>query len=89
MGVNEASQFYEIPSRTLRRHILKGWKHKQNIGRSSELGYENEVRLVAHIKKLESIGFPLEPSRLQSTTYDYAEKLKLPHRFNSQKKQAG
>ncbi|KAH9627856.1 hypothetical protein HF086_001752 [Spodoptera exigua] len=89
MGVNEASRTYEIPSRTLRRHILKGWDSKQNIGRPSELGHENELRLVAHIKRLESIGFPLEQSRLQSIAYDFAEKLELPHRFNKEKKQAG
>ncbi|XP_057672915.1 uncharacterized protein LOC130904268 [Diorhabda carinulata] len=89
MGVNEASRLYEIPSRTLRRHILKGWRSKQRIGRPSELGYENELKLVAHIKKLESIGFPLEPSRLQSIAYDFAENLRLPHRFNNEKKSAG
>ncbi|XP_057662210.1 uncharacterized protein LOC130897395 [Diorhabda carinulata] len=82
MGVNEASRLYEIPSRTLRRS-------KQRIGRPSELGYENELKLVAHIKKLESIGFPLEPSRLQSIAYDFAENLRLPHRFNNEKKSAG
>ncbi|XP_056645093.1 uncharacterized protein LOC130450623 [Diorhabda sublineata] len=89
MGVNEASRLYEIPSRTLRRHILMGWRSKQRIGRPSELGYENELKLVAHIKKLESIGFPLEPSRLQSIAYDFAENLRLPHRFNNEKKSAG
>lgn len=89
MGVNEASRTYEIPSRTLRRHILQGWKSKQNIGRPTELGFENELRLVAHIKRLEAIGFPLEQSRLQSIAYDFADKLGLPHRFNNEKKQAG
>lgn len=44
---------------------------------------------MSHINKLQSIGFPLNQSRLQSVNYHFAEKLQLAHRFYSEKKQAG
>ena len=62
-GVKKTSHFYGIPLRTLQRHIRRS---KQSIERPSKLRNENELRLAAHIKNIESIGLPLEQSSLQS-----------------------
>jgi hypothetical protein len=50
MGVNEASRVYGIPSRTLCRRIIQNLTNKLGLGPFGILGYENELRLVKHIK---------------------------------------
>ncbi|KAJ4429041.1 hypothetical protein ANN_26037 [Periplaneta americana] len=69
MGVNEASRDYGIPSRTLRRRIIKNSTKKLGLGPYEILGYENELRLVRHIKRLEESGFALTSKDLQQVIF--------------------
>jgi hypothetical protein len=57
MGVNEASRVCGIPSRTLHRRIIQNSMKKLGLGPYGIPGYENELRLVKHIKRLEASGF--------------------------------
>lgn len=77
MGVNEASREYGIPSRTLRRRIIKNSTKKLGLGPYGILGYENELRLVRHIKRLEESGFALTSRDLRALAFSFSKKLGL------------
>ena len=89
MGVNEASRNYGIPSRTLRRRIIKNSTKKIGLGPYGVLGYENEIRLVNHIKRLETCGFAPTSRDLRMLAYSFGEKLGLEGKFNKDKRIAG
>ena len=89
MGVNEASRQYGIPSRTLRRRIVKNSTKKLGLGPYGVLGYENEIRLVRHVKRLEESGFALTSRDLRALAYSFSEKLGLQGKFNQEKRMAG
>ncbi|CAH2087469.1 unnamed protein product [Euphydryas editha] len=74
MGVNEAARTYNIPSRTLRRHLLSG-KLKVPLGRQPIFTEEEEKKLVIHIKKLEKVGFAPERKDVKEMGYQLALKL--------------
>lgn len=88
MGINEASREYNIPSRTLRRHLLTG-KSKGRLGRPTALSTEHEKKLVAHVKKLEKVGFAPDRKDVKEIAYQFAEKLEVKHPFSSTNKAAG
>lgn len=53
------------------------------------MGQENERRLVAHIKKLCAAGFAPDRKTVQALAFNFAEKLKVKHRFSLQNAKAG
>ncbi|CAH1967790.1 unnamed protein product [Acanthoscelides obtectus] len=58
MGVNEAARQFGIPKTTPKDRIKKGDAIKQHrLGPSSALGEDAELKLVRHIKKLQTFGF--------------------------------
>ncbi|KAJ8890168.1 hypothetical protein PR048_009675 [Dryococelus australis] len=67
IGVNEASWYYGIPSRTLR----------------GVLGTENEKRLVRHIQRPKRAGFAPTRENIRSLAYKFADTFRLHIRFNS------
>jgi hypothetical protein len=89
MVVNEASRVYGIPSRTLRRRIIQNSTKKLGLGPYGILGYENELRLVKHIKRLEASGFAPTRTDLRALAYSFSVKLELQGKFDEDKKVAG
>ena len=89
MGVNECSRMYNIPSRTLRRHIQTGMC-KIPLGRSPTLNVEHEKLIVEHIKKkLEKVGFAPDRKDIREMAYQFAEKLNIKHPFSETSMSAG
>lgn len=89
MGVNEASATFGVPSRTLRRRKKSGITRDLPLGPEGCLGTANEKRLVKHVQKLEKCGFALDRESLRFLAYQFAEKLKIKHRFNRETQLAG
>ncbi|KAK9702557.1 CENP-B N-terminal DNA-binding domain [Popillia japonica] len=90
MGVNEAARQFGIPKTTLKDRIKKGDVIKHHIlGPSSALGEEAELKLVRHIKKLQTFGFAPDQETVRIWTFQLAEELKLKHTFNKAKGRAG
>ena len=88
IGFNEAHRQYKIPKPTLRRH-LRGFNKKIKFGRPKDLTENMEKELVKHVLTLESCFFGLTATDLRKLAFQLAEKYKLPHRFNTEKKLQG
>ncbi|XP_069357516.1 uncharacterized protein [Maniola hyperantus] len=88
MGVNEAARTYNIPSRTLRRHILTGTL-KVGLGRRPVFYQAEEKKLVAHIKQLEKVGFAPDRKDVKEMAYQLAQKLNIKNIFSNTSKKAG
>lgn len=90
MGWLKASQQFNVPQATLRRHcqnknkIAKGGVKK--LGRGSILTTAVEKKLVDHILNLESRFFGLTTHEVQKLAFEFAEEAKLSHSFNKKKK---
>lgn len=88
MGVNEAARTYKIPSRTLRRHLITG-KLKVPLGRNPVFNQAHEKKLVAHIKKLEKVGFAPDRKDVKNMAYQLAKTLKVKNPFSPKLESAG
>ncbi|KAJ2938845.1 hypothetical protein O0L34_g18472 [Tuta absoluta] len=88
LGVNEASRNFKIPSRTLRRHLMMG-KSKIPLGRNPVFSQECEKKLVAHIKKLESVGFAPERKDVKEMAFQLAKRLNIKNPFSEDSEAAG
>ncbi|XP_043470210.1 MFS-type transporter clz9-like [Leptopilina heterotoma] len=82
MKTKTAAKQFGIPSRTLRRRLKNADLTKHNLGKGPILGYENEKKLVDHIKNLEKAGFPCTRMDIRRMAYQLAVKLKISHNFN-------
>jgi hypothetical protein len=89
LGINEAGRLYVTPSRTHRRRIIQNSIKKLGIDPYGILGYENELRLVKHIKRLETSGFAPMRTAHRALAYSSRVKLWLQGKFNKDKKVAG
>ncbi|XP_071051794.1 uncharacterized protein [Onthophagus taurus] len=89
IGVNAAAKAFGIPKTTLKRRLKSNNFSKGSMGKPSLLGTENEKKIVAHIKKLQSHGFTPTRDSVRYMAYYFAESLKLVHSFNTERKQAG
>lgn len=88
MGVNQASKHFKIPSRTLRRHLITG-RSKVPLGRHPVFSVEHEKKLVAHIKKLERVGFAPERKDVKEMAFQLAKKLNIKNPFSEESELAG
>lgn len=59
------------------------------LGKHPVLDFENEKRLVTHIQKLETAGFPVTRDTVQRLAFQFAEKLGVEHNFNKETRKAG
>lgn len=59
------------------------------MGPDSMLGEANENKLVQHIKKAQKCGFPMTVPDVRKLAYNFAESLKINHKFNKEKGCAG
>lgn len=89
MGVNEAAKEFGIPKTTLKRRLKSKNFSKGSMGKPTILGIENEKKMVAHIKKLQSRGFTPSRDSVRSMAYHLAVSLQLKHSFSNDSKQAG
>lgn len=88
-SVRKASMEFNIPRKTLERKLKTGCDSKIPMGPSSSLGSANELRLVRHIKEMQTHGFPLTRDCVRRLAYDFAMQLGLKHKFNNEKGKAG
>lgn len=94
MGWVRASKTFNVPATTLRRRVENKNKvatnTKKHLGRHQNvLNEEAEKAIVANILELESRFFGLTSNDVCVLAYKVAEKMKLCHPFNRQKKMAG
>lgn len=95
MTIREASERFSVPKSTLfdKVKLLKEGKEavfKPVMGRFKKtFSDEYEDLLESHIKDLADRCMPLSKKEFLKLAYDLAEKLKLPHRFNNEKRMAG
>lgn len=95
MGWLLAAKTFNVPKSTLRRRVndknkvLHGSKKGFLGGSVSVFSEEVESELVNHIKSLESRFFGLTCTDVRKIAFQLAEKLKLKHNFNREKKAAG
>lgn len=87
--VRAAAVQYKIPRKTLERRLKNNNDKKGPMGPSSLFGEQNEKKLVVHIKTMQAKGFPLTLNDVRKIAYDFAEQLKLKHRFNKESEKAG
>ena len=92
MLVRHASLQHGVSEKNIRRHrdgrvanpgILRLGRYRPDL----DVVHENE--LVQHIKKIEKALFGLTPTDVRRLAYDYATKLGIDHRFNTEAKMAG
>ncbi|XP_036146776.1 uncharacterized protein LOC118646934 [Monomorium pharaonis] len=95
MGLREAALKYSIPKSTLHDKITC-LKSGEEIALQPKLGRftktflpEYEEQLLNHVKDLSNRCLPLMKKEFLKLAYDLAVELKLPHRFNTEKRTAG
>ena len=81
LGVNAACREYDIPSRTLRRHLAANSCTKY-LGRNPALGREHERRLVVHIEAMGKVRFPPNRSDVKKMAFAFANKLGFKNYFS-------
>lgn len=89
VSVRAASISYKIPRNTSERRCKKNDYKNGLMGPASSFGNENEKKLAAHIRSMQAKGFPLTMDDVRKIAYEFAEQLKLKHRFNQIIKNAG
>ncbi len=88
--IREAGRLYEIPERTLRRHLTQK-KDTKVLCRSPQLGEEAKQKLALHIVKLQNAGFAPIETIVRKLAYRIAQILKKETTFGMkmEKKIAG
>ncbi|KAI4459812.1 homeobox-like domain superfamily [Holotrichia oblita] len=71
LNANQASKMYNIRCRTLNRCLASKIMTKRTLGKHPLLGYENEIRLVTHIKRLQQFEFAPTASHVRSIAYNF------------------
>lgn len=89
MSVYKASIVYNIPRKTLERRYKNNNDIKGPMGPTCMLGEENEKKLSRHIKMVQEKGFPLTIKDVRMIAFQFAEQLKVKHKFNKSKEKAG
>lgn len=98
MSIREASRRFQVPKSTLadKLKLLKSGKEisayhgLDNKGRFQRtFNNEQEEELHMYVKKLDNELMPLNKDEFLRLAFQLAEKLKIKHRFNKEKKMAG
>lgn len=88
-SVRQASIENGIPRKTLEKRFKSGKVTKDKMGPTCTLGKKNEESMVNHIKAMQKHGFPLTRDDLRTLAYNFANQLKIKHRFNNDTQKAG
>jgi transposase-like protein len=80
VGISAASRAFGIPSRTLRRRIIRD-SYKKNLCPAACLGSAAEMEMVSHIQQKQAAGFALSRKDVQILAFKLAQKLGIKHRF--------
>lgn len=98
MTVREASERFSVPKSTLGDRVKalqlgKEVKIKPSLGNSTSFPKtftaEQEEMLYNHVKALDSQLMPLSRNEFLTLAFEFANKLKIKHRFNKTMKKAG
>ncbi|KAK9729595.1 CENP-B N-terminal DNA-binding domain [Popillia japonica] len=95
MSARQAADRYQVPRATLNDRISAIKRGKEMfteplMGRfRNTFSLEHEKILVGHVKDLANRLMPLNRKEFLYLVFQLAEKLKLPHQFNKEKKSAG
>lgn len=84
----KAATRFGIPRRTLRNHIQSG-KIDRKLGRGYILSSQQEKDLVARIKRLTEVGYPITPQIMRHQVFKFVENNKIKHNFNCEQELAG
>lgn len=95
ISIREAADKYGVPRSTLQDR-LKAISRGQEVNLQAKLGRfdntfteEQSQQLYNHIKDLDNRLMPLTRVEFLKLAFQFAEKLKISHRFNKEKKMAG
>jgi len=88
-SIRQASIENGIPRKTLERRFKSGNVTKDRMGPTCTLGKKNEEKMVQHIKIMQKHGFPFTRDDLRALAYNFANQLKIKHRFNNDTQKAG
>ncbi|KAK9729895.1 CENP-B N-terminal DNA-binding domain [Popillia japonica] len=75
LNANQASKMYNIPYRTIKSRFDSNTMTKRILGKHPSLSYENDIRLVTHIKRLQQFGFAPTASHVHSIAYNFAKSI--------------
>ncbi|XP_052752615.1 uncharacterized protein LOC128201064 [Galleria mellonella] len=95
ISVREAAERYDVPRSTLQDRIKavgsgQEAQFKPTLGRYEHTFSENQsLQLYNHVKDLDNRLMPLTKVEFLKLAFQFAERLKIPHRFNKEKKMAG
>ncbi|XP_018359931.1 PREDICTED: uncharacterized protein LOC108759131 isoform X2 [Trachymyrmex cornetzi] len=81
MNIWNASKYYDIPYRTLKRRINENNFNKGALGRPAFLG-DHESKLITYIQKMENTGFPLTANAIRKLAFTFALKNNLLNKFS-------
>jgi hypothetical protein len=88
LSVYKAAIVYNIPRKTLERRYKTNKTKKGPMGPTSMLGDQNEKKLADHIKTMQEKGFPLTINDVRMIAFQFAEQLKIKHKFNKSEEKA-
>lgn len=95
LTTRQAALYFKVPKSTLNDRVVK-LKRGESVKISPNMGTfkqtfppEFEHLLVEHIQESDNRLMPLTRDEFSKLAYDLVIKLKLPHRFNVEKKKAG
>lgn len=90
MSVKKASFQFDIPRATLTRHIKQQVSGDCKLGRYKPVfNSDMEKELSNHIVDMQERFYGLMPSDVRKLAFEFAEKLHIPHSFDSDAKMAG
>ncbi|XP_072381359.1 uncharacterized protein [Diabrotica undecimpunctata] len=88
MSVNQASNDFRIPRRTLRNHLTTGISTRK-LGRNTILSSGQETELCSRIFRLPDIGMPFTSKIIGRSVFSFCKENNVPHTFNPMKQKAG
>lgn len=91
-GLNECARIYGVPKATIKRHADGKNTFSNEVklfGRQSTFTTEMEKIVADHLLLFEERFFGFTIKDVRKLAFDIAEKYKLPHSFNREKKMAG
>lgn len=81
MKIKPAAMKYGIPRKTLSDYMRRGTSHKRKTGPETIFAQEEELMLVARIKRLQQVGFPLTRDDIRRTAYEFGCAVGVEKRF--------
>lgn len=90
ISIRKAAIQYEIPYGTLQDRLKGRFEAKKmKLGRKAVFSEAQEAEIASTILELSNAFYGLTPTSIRELVYVYAERNRIPHRFNVEKKKCG